>query len=81
MILIVDPEQPMVRTPKGTVQKKETVKAYTAKINALCAPLFTTQKICECLSCSDTTLRKLLISHPVTRLGRPPGMLRPSWDG
>ena len=41
MILIVDPEQPMVRTPKGTVQKKVTIKAYTAKINALCVSFFT----------------------------------------
>lgn len=35
MILIVDPELPMVRTPKGTVQRKETIKAYEAKINSL----------------------------------------------
>lgn len=35
MILIVDAKQPMIRTPKGTVQRKATIKAYEAKINSL----------------------------------------------
>ena len=33
--MIVDPEQPMIRTPKGTVQRKATIKAYEPKINSL----------------------------------------------
>ena len=37
MILIVDREQPMLRTPKGTVQRKATIKAYEAKIDSLYA--------------------------------------------
>ena len=36
--MIVDPEQPMIRTPKGTVQKKATIKVYEAKINSLYIP-------------------------------------------
>ena len=35
MILIVDPEQPMIRTPKGTVQRGATIKVYEAKIDLL----------------------------------------------
>ncbi|KAF8548785.1 acetyl-CoA synthetase-like protein [Imleria badia] len=35
MILIGDPAQPIIRTPKGTVQRKATIKAYEAKINSL----------------------------------------------
>ncbi|KAF8546313.1 acetyl-CoA synthetase-like protein, partial [Imleria badia] len=31
MILIGDPAQPIIRTPKGTVQRKATIKAYEAK--------------------------------------------------
>ena len=50
MILIVDPEQPMIRTPKRTVQRKATIKAYEAKINSLCVPCvllhITTYKPC-----------------------------------
>ncbi|KAF9238227.1 acetyl-CoA synthetase-like protein [Melanogaster broomeanus] len=35
MILITDHDKPMLRTPKGTVQKKATVKAYQTEIDAL----------------------------------------------
>ncbi|KAN0080413.1 hypothetical protein V8E55_009979 [Tylopilus felleus] len=35
MILIVDVKQPMIRTPKGTVQRKATIEIYEAKINSL----------------------------------------------
>ena len=38
MILIADPQQPMIRTPKGTVQRKATIKVYEAKINSLYVP-------------------------------------------
>ncbi|KAG9383316.1 AMP dependent ligase/synthetase [Pyrenophora tritici-repentis] len=34
-ILLVDPETPMVRTGKGTVQRKATLKLYAAKIDKL----------------------------------------------
>lgn len=44
MILIVSPEKPMLRTPKGNIQKKATIKAYGAEIDALYVllPLHTT---------------------------------------
>ncbi|KAF9238231.1 putative nonribosomal peptide synthetase, partial [Melanogaster broomeanus] len=35
MILITGHDKPMLRTPKGTVQKKATVKAYQSEIDAL----------------------------------------------
>ena len=35
MILITGNEKPMLRTPKGTVQRKATLNAYEAEINAL----------------------------------------------
>ncbi|KAF9235375.1 putative nonribosomal peptide synthetase [Melanogaster broomeanus] len=35
MILITHRDKPMLRTPKGTVQKKATVKAYESEIDAL----------------------------------------------
>jgi nucleoside-diphosphate-sugar epimerase len=35
MILITSKEKPMLRAPKGTVQRKATVNAYEAEINAL----------------------------------------------
>lgn len=35
MILIATPEKPILRTPKGTIQKKATIVAYGAEINAL----------------------------------------------
>ncbi|KAF8834980.1 acetyl-CoA synthetase-like protein, partial [Paxillus ammoniavirescens] len=35
MILIADKSKPILRTPKGTLQKKATVKAYETEIDAL----------------------------------------------
>ncbi|KAG8221462.1 acetyl-CoA synthetase-like protein [Butyriboletus roseoflavus] len=35
MILITTPEKPILRTPKGSIQKKVTIKAYGAEIDAL----------------------------------------------
>ena len=35
MILIVDPEQPLIRTQKGAVRRKATIKVYDAKIDLL----------------------------------------------
>jgi hypothetical protein len=35
MILITDKDKPILRTPKGTLQKKATVKAYETEIDAL----------------------------------------------
>ncbi|KAF8547028.1 acetyl-CoA synthetase-like protein, partial [Imleria badia] len=35
MILITSPDKPLLRTPKGSIQKKATIKAYGAEIDAL----------------------------------------------
>lgn len=35
MILITTPEKPMLRTAKGTVRKKVTIKLYDAEIDAM----------------------------------------------
>ena len=35
MILITSPEKPLLRTPKGSIQKKATIKAYGVEIDAL----------------------------------------------
>ncbi|KAF8550426.1 acetyl-CoA synthetase-like protein, partial [Imleria badia] len=35
MILITSPEKPLLRTPKGSIQKKATIKAYGDEIDAL----------------------------------------------
>ena len=35
MILLTSNDKPMLRAPKGTVQRKATFKAYDAEINAL----------------------------------------------
>ena len=35
MILITNPEKPLLRTPKGSIQKKATIKAYGVEIDAL----------------------------------------------
>ena len=35
MILITNKDKPMKRAPKGTVQRKATLNAYEADINAL----------------------------------------------
>ena len=35
MILITSREKPLLRTPKGSIQKKATIKAYGAEIDAL----------------------------------------------
>jgi hypothetical protein len=35
MILITDKGKPILRTPKGTLQKKAMVKAYETEIDAL----------------------------------------------
>ena len=35
MILITAPGKSILRTPKGSIQKKATIKAYEAEIDAL----------------------------------------------
>ena len=35
MILIKAPEKPIPRTPKGSIQKKVTIKTYASEIDAL----------------------------------------------
>ena len=35
MILITSEDKPMLRAPKGTVQRKATLNAYEPEINAL----------------------------------------------
>ena len=73
MILITSPEKPLLRTPKGSIQKKATIKAYGAEIDALyvlSSLVYVPFAYRDFSLETDTTLQKPLQSS----LGRPPGL-------
>ncbi|KAF9223042.1 putative aminoadipate reductase [Gyrodon lividus] len=66
MILITDRGKPMLRTPKGTVQKTATVKAYETEIDALLSVTYLRNQLLDALRKSvDANIRSAVSRIPI----------------